>query len=46
MRKALSMLKKLSENGNLVNSYQVFTKIFENVYEGIMVTDAEKISSL
>ncbi|WP_419095296.1 putative bifunctional diguanylate cyclase/phosphodiesterase [Ureibacillus endophyticus] len=36
------MLKKLSENGNLVNSYQVFTKIFENVYEGIMVTDAEK----
>ncbi|MCP1144318.1 EAL domain-containing protein [Lysinibacillus endophyticus] len=42
MRKALSMLKKLSENGNLVNSYQVFTKIFENVYEGIMVTDAEK----
>lgn len=42
MRKALSMLKKLSENGNLVNSYQVFTKIFENVYEGIMVTDEEK----
>ncbi|MEL3960796.1 EAL domain-containing protein [Lysinibacillus endophyticus] len=42
MRKALSMLKKLSENGNLVNSYQVFTKIFENVYEGIMVTDADK----
>ncbi|WP_414674155.1 putative bifunctional diguanylate cyclase/phosphodiesterase [Ureibacillus endophyticus] len=36
------MLKKLSENGNLVNSYQVFTKIFENVYEGIMVTDADK----
>ena len=42
MGKALRILKKLSESGSFVNSFQIFTKIFENVYEGIMLTDADK----
>ncbi|MFP3398668.1 PAS domain S-box protein, partial [Brevibacterium sp. SIMBA_078] len=42
MGKALRILKKPSESGSFVNSFQIFTKIFENVYEGIMLTDADK----
>ncbi|WP_419865883.1 putative bifunctional diguanylate cyclase/phosphodiesterase [Ureibacillus xyleni] len=36
------MLNKISENGKFAYPYQIFMKIFENIYEGIMVTDADR----